>query len=102
MKSSRQALSMKPGPYLSHALMAASERVFYALVLQGWCASYSTDMDDPGRHSQLLLDVYIPHTGLFALGGRAEYRSRSARWDSVWGPARSPRIRVWVNSHVEE
>ena len=62
---------MESEPSLAPASEPASECVQLALVSQGLHTSYSMDYDDPRRHDRLLFELYNPHTGLLALGGRA-------------------------------
>ena len=80
--------------------MAASERVFCALVLQAWCASYSMDNNDPWCYHQLLFELYAPRTGLLVVGGRCGGRIAVNALGRRVGPGALLAL-VRVSSHVE-
>ena len=70
---------MESEPSLAPASEPASECAQLALVSQGLLTSYSLDYYDLGLYPRLLFELYNPHAGLLALGGRGEERLRSER-----------------------
>ena len=78
--------AVEPFASLARTLKAGAEPVLLPVVSQGLRTSIFMDSNGSFFYHRVRIELYASLSEFLVVGGRAEERSRSARWDGLWGP----------------